>query len=81
MYLSWDGSEEPVQWYADIMELMAPDVIVVPIFNFKPEDDPETLCLALRSVAEEYAERMDWGWDAVHESSRQNGGLERVDEA
>ena len=70
VYLSWGGTGTPIQWYAEIMELMSPDVIVVPIFHFRPEDDPEALCRELRPVAEEYAKRMDWGWDDPPEQSR-----------
>ena len=62
IYLSWDGAGEPVAWYREIMELMTPDVIVVPVFTLKPQDEPEALCRRLRPIAEEYARRMEWGW-------------------
>jgi hypothetical protein len=45
------------------MELMAPDVIVVPAYHIAPQDGPEEICRRLRPIAEEYARRMDWGWD------------------
>lgn len=35
IYLYWDGGVEPVHWYRYIMELMTPDVIVVPILSFQ----------------------------------------------
>ncbi len=60
--LSWDGKPEPVAWYREIMELMTPDVIVVPMLHVAPEQDPEEVCRRLRPIAEEYARRMDWGW-------------------
>ncbi len=63
VYLSWDGGGDPVEWYRQIMELMTPDVIVVPIFGFRPADQPEEMCGRLRPIAEEYARRMDWGWE------------------
>ena len=44
------------------MELMAPDVIVVPVFEISPEDNPEALLHELRKIATEYAGRMNWGW-------------------
>lgn len=52
----------PVEWYREIMELMAPDVIVVPEITLGPQENPEELCQALRPIAEEYARRIDWGW-------------------
>jgi hypothetical protein len=62
IYLFWDGGTEPVQWFRDIMELMAPDVIVVPVLQVGPEGDAEGLCARLRPIATEYARRMEWGW-------------------
>ncbi|MEI6916645.1 MAG: uroporphyrinogen decarboxylase family protein, partial [Armatimonadota bacterium] len=62
IYLFWTGPDEPVEWYREIMELMAPDVIVVPVFQFGPNDGAEDICTRLRPIAEEYANRMDWGW-------------------
>ena len=64
IYLFYSGGQAPVEWYRNIMELMAPDVIVVPVFYFTPQDQPEALCRELRIVASEYARRMDWGWEA-----------------
>lgn len=64
IYLFYCGGQPPVTWYRDIMELMAPDVIVVPVFQVEPRDQPETLLRDLRPIAREYARRMDWGWDA-----------------
>jgi hypothetical protein len=63
LLLHWDGKPEPVAWYREIMELMAPDVIVVPAYHIAPQDGPEEICRRLRPIAEEYARRMDWGWD------------------
>lgn len=53
---------DPVEWYREIMELMAPDVIVAPVFTVSPQDEPEVLCSKLRPIATEYARRMNWGW-------------------
>lgn len=63
IYLFYSGGTPPAQWYRDIMELMAPDVMVVPVFTVRLQDEPETLCRELRPIAVEYARRMDWGWD------------------
>lgn len=67
IYLWWDTvkdpSLEPVSWYRCIMELMTPDVIVVPVIILSPEDEPEEVCRKLGPIAEEYAKRMDWGWE------------------
>jgi hypothetical protein len=60
--LNWDGAPDPVTWYREIMELMSPDVIVVPVILLPPEDGPEEICRRLHPIAEEYARRMDWGW-------------------
>ena len=60
--LNWDGAPDPVAWYCDIMELMAPDVIVVPVIHLPPEAGPEEICRKLQPIAVEYARRMDWGW-------------------
>ncbi|MGQ9682974.1 MAG: uroporphyrinogen decarboxylase family protein [Anaerolineae bacterium] len=58
-----EGDLDPVEWFRDVMELMAPDVIVVPNIGCKPEDGPEDLLRRLRPIAEEYAQRMEWGWE------------------
>ena len=36
IYLFYCGGDKPVDWYREIMELMAPDVIVVPVFYLQP---------------------------------------------
>lgn len=59
----YGGGASPVHWYREIMELMAPDVIVVPIVSAGPADAPEELCRELQQVAGEYARGMDFGWD------------------
>lgn len=63
IYLFYSGGQSPVAWYRDIMERMAPDVIVAPVISVGPNDEPEALCRALRPIATEYAARMNWGWD------------------
>jgi uroporphyrinogen-III decarboxylase len=65
IYLFYGGGTEPVEWYREIMELMAPDVIVVPVFYVSPPD-AEPLCRDLHPVAVEYARRMAWGWETGH---------------
>jgi len=63
VYLGWEGDGDPVPWYRGIMEQMAPDVVVIPVIKLAPTDHPEELCQALRPIADEYARRMDWGWE------------------
>lgn len=67
IYLYYDDSDGddsgPVEWFRRVMELMAPDVIVVPVIFCRPADDPPALWQQLRVIAEEYARRMDWGWE------------------
>lgn len=73
VYLYWDGGSDPVAWYREIMELMTPDVIVLPIVRLGPQDGAEEVCQRLRVIAQEYAKRMDWGWERplpAGESSR-----------
>lgn len=61
IYLFYCGGTAPVAWYREIMELMAPDVIVVPVFHVGPAE-AEGLLRDLRPLATEYANRMEWGW-------------------
>lgn len=63
IYLFWDGKADPLAWYREIMDLMAPDVIVVPVFTFPPDYTAEETCRNLQKIAVEYAKRMDWGWE------------------
>jgi uroporphyrinogen-III decarboxylase len=60
IYLFYCGGRKPVEWYRDVMELMAPDVIVVPVVQVGPQEGPEELCRELQKVATEFARRMDW---------------------
>jgi hypothetical protein len=63
VYLGWDQmAGDPVRWFGDVMELMAPRVAVVPIIKLAPGDEPETVCRRLLPIAREYAQRMDWGF-------------------
>jgi hypothetical protein len=63
VYLFFDDVDaDPAEWYAEIMRLMAPDVLVVPVVTVPVGDDPEALCRRMVPIAEEYARRMDWGW-------------------
>lgn len=65
IHLFYCGGKTPKDWYRDVMEQMAPDVIVVPVFCVSPKDDPEALIRELHVVATEYARRMEWGWEKV----------------
>ncbi len=66
VYLSKDdvrGSvTDPVEWYREIMELMAPDVVVVPAITVADVETGNELGPRLGQVAREYARRMEWGW-------------------
>jgi hypothetical protein len=62
IYLFYCGTpDKAVAWYRDIMERMAPDVIVTPVFHVGPAE-AEPLLSELRPIAVEYARRMEWGW-------------------
>lgn len=54
---------EAVRTYAELMEQMAPEVIVIPVLAVSPADDPAALAEKMRTIATEYATRMDFGWD------------------
>jgi hypothetical protein len=55
--------EEAIETFRQIMETMAPEVVVIPVLAVRPEDRPAEVYRAMRVIAEEYARRMDWGWD------------------
>jgi hypothetical protein len=54
--------EEAVETYREIMELMTPDVIVVPHLIVPLKSEPGNVYRRMRAIAEEYAKRMNWGW-------------------
>jgi uroporphyrinogen-III decarboxylase len=64
IYLFFDGGRSATDWYREVMEIMAPDVIVVPVMTVTPADEPEVLYRDLQRITTEYAARMDWGWDS-----------------
>jgi hypothetical protein len=53
---------EAIEAFRQIMELMAPDVIVVPHVTVPLKSQPAEVHRQLRIIADEYAKRMDWGW-------------------
>ena len=59
------GAERPdeaVEAYRQLMERMAPDVIVIPTLCVTASDDVPAIHRRLREISREYAQRMDWGW-------------------
>ncbi len=52
-----------VATFRELMEYMAPDVAVIPVLTVALDDHPAEVHRALRGIAEEYARRLDWGWD------------------
>ena len=54
--------QEAVETYRRVMEMMVPDVVVIPVLSVSLEDRPAEVYAAMRTVSEEYARRMDWGW-------------------
>ena len=69
IYLYWNGISEPARWYGDIMALMAPDVIVAPVFSFQSAADAIAVFQQLKPIAMEYAARMAWGWSKQSHAS------------
>lgn len=55
--------EDAIAAFRDIMELMAPEVIVVPHVIISVNDNPREVYRRMREIAAEYAKRMDWGWE------------------
>lgn len=55
--------EEAIETFRQIMETMAPAVVVIPVLTVRVEDRPAEIYRVMRQIAEEYARRMDWGWD------------------
>ena len=55
--------EEAIEAYQWIMELMAPDVIVIPHLIVPLKCQPREVRRRMRLIAEEYAKRMEWGWE------------------
>ena len=55
--------QEALDTFRGIMEFMSPDVVVIPVLNVRIEDSPAEFYAAMRTVSEEYAKRMDWGWE------------------
>jgi uroporphyrinogen-III decarboxylase len=49
--------------FGEIMELMTPDVVVIPALTVTTKDAPAELYRRMRQIAQEYAKRMDWGWE------------------
>jgi hypothetical protein len=58
--------QEAVEVYRQIMEQLTPDVVVIPHLTVFVRDDPQAIYRQLREISEEYASRMDWGWEADH---------------
>jgi hypothetical protein len=58
-----DCPAEAVEAYRQIMERMAPDVIVIPTVRATTSDDVPAIHRGLREISTEYARRMDWGWE------------------
>ena len=67
--------EEAIRIFREMMELMTPDVIVVPHVIVPPGKNPGELYRRMREIAVEYARRMDWGWE---DTPRTHGGDEAV---
>ncbi len=55
--------EDAIRAFHDIMELMAPDVVVVPHVIMSVRNNPREVYDRMREIATEYAQRMDWGWE------------------
>ena len=44
------------------MELMAPDVLVVPVVGANDLEEASEIGRQFLTIAQEYARRMEWGW-------------------
>lgn len=54
-----------IETYRQVMEQMAPDVAVIPALSVSAQADPAGLYRELKTIATEYATRMDFGWEDV----------------
>ena len=54
---------QAVGTFRKIMEIMAPDVVVIPMLTVTTQDEPAELYRRMREISEEYVRRMDWGWE------------------
>jgi len=54
--------QEALDTFRNVMEFMTPDVMVIPVLGVPLDDHPAEFYRAMRAIAEEYAQRMDWGW-------------------
>jgi len=59
--------DEAVRAFREIMELMAPDVVVIPHVAVPPDKGPGELYRRMREIAVEYARRMEWGWEETQD--------------
>jgi uroporphyrinogen-III decarboxylase len=55
--------KQTIAAFGEIMALMTPDVVVIPVLTVTTKDEPAELYRRMRQIAEEYAKRMDWGWE------------------
>ncbi len=73
IYLYFDSGTNsgltPDTWYRDLMELMAPDVLVVPVVGAIDLEEAIEFGRRFRPIAREYARRMEWGWNTEIPSS------------
>jgi hypothetical protein len=72
IYLSLDrtrtAAASPEAWYREVMELMAPEVLVVPVVTAADVAEARDLGARFAPIAHEYASRMEWGWEDSGES-------------
>jgi hypothetical protein len=58
-----DRPDKAIEAYRQIMEQMTPNVIVIPTICVTISDDAKEIHQKLRKISQEYARRMDWGWE------------------
>lgn len=63
IYLYWDGVADPVEWYRQVVDIMAGEVLILPSFSFSPKEvDAEDLYRKLHAIYREQAAQMKWGY-------------------
>lgn len=63
IYLYWDGVADPVEWYRQVVDIMAGEVLILPSFSFSPKEvDAEDLYRKLHAISREQAAQMKWGY-------------------
>jgi len=60
VYLNWDCGGDPAQWWKNVADICAPELLVVPQFIFTNADDAREAYPGLKKIAQKYAQKLNW---------------------